>query len=148
MQEFTLDEKRAAAWLARAVAQFEPRSAGETSQAPELELSASYDPHEDDGGATTYDIVAGAKASGLITGPGEIAFDYDDDSEGEIGYTWLVYLDGPGSLKLFTYYSKIRHLGGQEPGRGADAALAVLREAVSAGNQLLADLDGHIASRR
>jgi hypothetical protein len=144
---FTLDETRVAEWLAAQMAQYERWEAGKATEAPELEIGPGFNPRDDwaSDGHDVQSVLYFAHVNGIITGPGSVEFDYVND--GDAGYTWLVYLDGPGSLKLSTYYSPLRNLGdGSEP--GAPAALGVLREAVEAANGVLDDLAAYIAAQQ
>ena len=128
------------------------RRAFSTSPAPtatcpgELEISSTWQPQTYDGGHETQSIIYYARTNGYLTGPGSIEYDDRTDEE-EAGYCWLVYLDGPGSLKLSTYYQKIKWLGAGDVRGGADEALGVLRQAVFEANALLDDLDRYIAAR-
>ena len=141
---FALDESKAAEWLAADVAKYEAYEAGESSDPAEVEIGPDYDPQEQYDGHDTQSILYYARANGCVTGPGSVEFDYVDD--GDAGYTWLVYLDGPGDLKLSTYYAKMKHLG-EGCGKGAPGALGVLRQAVRAANGLLDDLAAYIAAQ-
>lgn len=142
---FTLDETGATEWLAADVAQHERWAAGETSEAAEVEIGSDWNPRDDwtSDGHDVQSVVYFARSNGFLTGPGSVEFDYVND--GDAGYVWLVYLDGPGDLKLSTYYTKLKNLG--DGSTGAAGALGVLRHAVSAANGLLDDLDAYIASR-
>ena len=141
---FTLDEAQAAEWLADEVAQFDRYNKGGTSNPGELEISSTWQPQ--DSAHDTQSVLYFARANGYLTGPGTIEYDDRTDEE-EAGYCWLVYLDGPGSLKLSTYYQKIKWLGAGDVRGGADEALGVLRQAVFEANALLDDLDRYIAAR-
>ena len=144
---FILDETRALPWLACAI---EHHESGQTPPEDEHlpEISEHYCPDFDDDGAETYSLIAPARDAGIITGPGgtEVYFDYSR-SDGECGYVWLMYVNGPGSLKLSTYYAKMRHLGDSGADTGIQAALAVLNEAVASANELLDDLDAFVSAR-
>lgn len=146
-QRFALDEARAAEWLAGEIAQFERWESGASDDPAELEISSGYKPQDEQDGHDTQSIVYFARVNGFITGPGSIEFDYCAD-DSEVGYVWLVYLDGPGTLKLSTTYTKIRYLGSGEARGGAEEALGVLSQAVFEANALLDDLDRYIAARQ
>ena len=141
---FALDEEKARAWLTADIAKFDRWEADDASEPAEAEIGSGYAPAEQCDGHDTQSILYYARANGFLTGPGTIEFDFCDD--GDHGYVWLVYLDGPGALKLSTYYSKIKSLGRCvcDVARGAGAALCVLQDAVISANGLLDDLDGYM----
>jgi hypothetical protein len=149
MTRFTLDEGKAAEWIAANIAQSEQFYGDCSSRAPELEITADYSPATDfESGSDTVELVGSARDAGIIAGPGELLFDFLADSEG-VGYAWLLYLGEPGhTLKLSSGYESLHHLGDGSESKGADAAMAVLREAVSTGNRLLDDLDAYVTSVR
>lgn len=141
---FTLDEERAAGWIARAVAQSSAGPMdGEDGYDRDLPaISAGWRPWHDDGSATS-DLLSLAQAAGIVTGPPEAAIDYEQitDQDGS-GYRWLVYLgDEAARLILADAFSD-----SWAEDAGAEAALAILRDAVIAGNELLADLDRYMGA--
>jgi hypothetical protein len=149
MEQFTLDETKAAEWLAASIAQYESGSDPAAYEAESLaDIGESYEPRDVDECGSTEEMIANARYAGVITGPGEIEWDFSCNRDGEAGYKWLLYLgdfDAGTRLVLASYYEELRHLG--EPDTdGAEAALSVLREAVSAGNELLASLGHYVAS--
>lgn len=140
MGRFTLDEEKAAGWIAAGMDNFETGA-----ESGRLEINPNYWPTREDGG-DTYALVSEAMTDGILAGPGELHFDYQTDGDGD-GYTWLLYVDGaPGHpLKLASKYERMGFLGAGDDVSGADAALAVLREAAAAGNRLLDDLAAYVA---
>lgn len=143
-ERFTLDEEKAARWLGEQMAAYEAWLGGATL--PDLTVDSGYSPASDDEGSDTGALVSAACDAGLLAGPGEIAWDYTADSDG-CGFSWLVYLEGPGNVRLTSGYEEMRYLGDSGADPGVPAALAVLREAVSAANGLLDGLDAYIAAR-
>lgn len=141
---FALDEDAAREWIGHAIAAYEGTEGEALPEAHLPDLGEDYRPQEHlEQGAATFHLVACARDAGIITGPGTVDYEHENDGYGEIGYTWLLRV---GPLKLASLYEDIRHCGDREL-RGAGAALAVLREAVRAGNGLLDDLDRYVASR-
>jgi hypothetical protein len=129
---FALDEAAAAEWLAAQVEQARHFYSGEASELPGLGIS-SYSPQDDHEGSKTADLVLAAQEAGFIAGPGYVY--YDHHGGGGDCHAWLVRV---GELQLSTFCEKLQHLSA---GLGAAAALSVLRQAVSAANGLLDDLD-------
>jgi hypothetical protein len=142
---FELDETKAAEYLAAQVAQFECWEATRGSNPAELEIGSEYDPRDYmDEGFDTSSVVTCAWEAGLLTGPGIIDFDYYRTEDA--GYAWMVTLDGPWRLQLSGGFNETRYLG--DGSKGAAGALAVLREAVDAANEMLGNLDGYAVSVR
>lgn len=149
---FTLDEERAREWLAHSVTHYEtgkcdrePACTGELA-----DLGEDWNPRgTDEETVTLTTLVYDAQHEGIITGPGRASVEYADTSdESEAGYRWEVWTrpeSGPW-LTLTGHYEKAWHIG--EPDlTGADAALAILREAVSTANGVLDDLDRYSAAQ-
>lgn len=141
---FELDETKAAGWLAAQMAAYEAWLGGATL--PDLTVDSGYSPARDDEGSDTGALVSAACDAGLVAGPGEIGWDYTADPDG-CGYSWLVYLTGPGGVRLTSCYEDMRYLGDADAEPGVPAALAVLREAVTEANRLLDGLDAYIAAQ-
>jgi hypothetical protein len=129
---FALDEATAADWLAAQVEQARQFYSGKASEPPGLGIGG-YSPQDDHEGSKTADLVLAAQEAGFITGPGYVY--YDHRVGGGDCHAWLVRIDG---LQLSTFCEKLQCLGSD---LGAAAALSVLRQAVSAANGLLDDLD-------
>ena len=128
---FTLDEDKAREWLA-------------SDDGPGWD--EDFSPARDDGeGNSTYLLVTDALDAGIITdthrpegadnGCAALAWEFIADGDGD-GYRWLFYTDGTGEPLLASWHESMGHLGDGYDGTGAEAALAVLREAVEAGNRL------------
>ena len=149
---FALDREAATAWLTLAVAASEageyPATDDEGRELPDI--CEGYQPTDDyETGGTTWTLVSSAHAAGIITGPGEVWFDFSRTSDGETGYTWVLHIEASDghALRLASFYDDLRHCGDGGGARGIPAALAVLREAANAGNDLLADLDAYVAAQ-
>jgi hypothetical protein len=141
---FTLDEARAAEWIARSVTQTDDGPMeGEDGYDRELpEISPGWRPWQDDGCATS-DLLSLAHYAGIITGPPGAAVEYEQitDQDGG-GYRWLVFLGDEGTrLILADAFSDC-----WTQAADAEAALELLRDAVTVGNELLADLDRYTTS--
>jgi hypothetical protein len=108
-------------------------------------ISAGWRPWQDDGSATS-DLLSLAQARGLITGSPGAAIDYEQitDQDGS-GYRWLVFLGDEGPRLILADAFSDSWPRAEE----AEAALAMLGDAVTAGSGLLADLDRYadIAAR-
>jgi len=148
---FTLDETKAAEWIGKCVALCEDYSAGAPATAVGLidSVSTDYDQRDYDSHSATGELVSAAHGAGVITGPGEILWDFLADDSGDVGYRWLVDLGNPAlasGLRLADLYEDLRHLGDRDAEDGATAALSVLREAVRAGNDMLGQLDAYVAA--
>jgi hypothetical protein len=135
---FTLDESRAAEWISRGVTQTDDGPMdGEDGYGGGLPaVSTGWRPWQDDGCATS-DLLSLAQAAGVITGPPGAAIEYEQvtDQDGG-GYRWLVFLGGEGPrLILADAFSD-----SWTKAAGAEAALEMLRDAATAGNELLGDL--------
>lgn len=142
MSRFTLDEAKAREGIAEAMTNWQ------TNDHPDHPaIDPDYSPATDyDSGSETANLVHEARGAGILAGPGQLYFDFQSDENDGAGYTWLLYVDGiPGhSLKLASDYAEIRHLGDGPNVSGANAAMAVLREARDAGNRLLDDLSAYV----
>lgn len=132
---FSLDEDKARRLLGEALT-------GSTgAQSP---IGPDYCPAEGSAYAAR-NLIVFAYNAGLITGPGEIGFDYTDDEHGT-GYSWMVTLgEAARPLQLVSLYTDISHLG-NPAARGRDAALAVLAEARAAANDVLDILDRYAST--
>lgn len=149
MEQFTLDETKAAEWLAASIAQHDSGDDPAAYAADSLaDIGEGYEPRDMDECGSTEEMIANAQHAGVITGPGGIEWDFSLNRDGEAGYTWQLYLgdyDEGTRVILASYYEEVRHLGEPDTS-GAEAALSVLHEAVSTCNELLAHLDRYIAS--
>jgi hypothetical protein len=95
---FTLDEMRAAEWIARSVKQADDGSTeGEDGYDGGLPtIGTGWRPWQDDGCATS-DLLFLAQAAGIITGPPGTALEYEQVSDQDGGgYRWLVFLGDEG----------------------------------------------------
>jgi hypothetical protein len=150
-QRFTLDETKALEWLQRAVAAYKWDLFGEgdepegDEELPEIgEDWQSTDPGQEN---TIYHLVRLAREdSKIIARPDDsydLDFEYVDDEDG--GYYY--FLVRVGKLKLASFGYEMRKIDGRDE-KGIAAALAILREAVSAANGVLGDLSEYVDSRR
>lgn len=142
---FTLDEVRAAEWIAQGVTQagdgpVEGEDGYDESLPP---ISTGWQPWQDDG-CTTSDLLSCARAAGVITCPPGAAIEYEQvtDQDGG-GYRWLLFLgdEGPRLILADAFTDSWTQAA------GAGAALEMLRDAVTAGNELLGDLDRYTTAR-
>lgn len=149
MERFTLDEDKAAGWLAQIIAQNDPEQGKEWDDSLP-ELTEDWRPVDDySDGWTVSNLLSAARHAGLIEGPegGAPEYDHSSDTE-EAGYRWLVFLTLPSpGIILAGSFGKLRHLGDSRA-QGAEAALSVLREAVTTANLLMDELDAFIAARQ
>jgi hypothetical protein len=149
MKRFTLNEDKATAWVHRAIAYtrdpFCPNPdpyAGE--QYPVIRGTYSVRGDARNRGNATGGLVLTAQGDEVITdaeatGPVLLVFQFIPQGEDAAAYQWQLQL----STRLYasTQVRWFVELGGDNcRARGVDLALAVLREAVDAGNQLTSDL--------
>jgi hypothetical protein len=146
---FTLDETKARAWLTRSMRAHETCDAKAIEREHLPDIDDDYRPQDDyESGSATAGLVYLARLAGVLTGPGNVEFDFSADSDGP-GYTWLLYLGGERcgpELRLADAHEDLRNCGDRDAA-GTTAALAVLREARDAGNRLLDDLAAYTAAR-
>ena len=139
---FTLSEPRAGEWIACGVKQADDGlMEGEDGYDEGLpSIGTGWRPWQDDGCATS-DLLSLAQAAGVITGPPGTALEYEQVSDQDGGgYRWLVFLGDEGPrLILADAFSD-----SWTKATGAVAALEMLRYAVTAGNELLGDLDRYM----
>jgi len=143
---FTLDEKQAAAWLERATRQADGVSAldGQDHDDSLPDISGGWCPSHDGHSGTVSELLHIARAAGIITCPPgwEVAYEYASDVDGD-GYRWLLVSgDERRPVILADAFNDAF-----PSSTGAEAALDLLREAVTAGNELLGDLDRCAATR-
>jgi hypothetical protein len=145
---FTLDEGKAAEWVARSIAAYESGTPDGPDEPLATAIYGDWSPSGDgDESYPTEDLVHQAQEAGIIAGRAGDHVEYEPCTDG--GYQWIVYvgLERMGApLRLASGYSELYHLGGYGA-QGAAAALAVLREAVEAANIILDDLDAYVAAR-
>jgi hypothetical protein len=145
---FTLDETRAARWLARATRQAGGGSALDgpgrhDSHLPHI--GAGWQPALDRHSGPVAELIHLARDTGIITRPAawNIGYEYATGPDGP-GYRWLlVSSDESLPLILADAFSD-----SWPDSAGAEAALDLLRDAVTAGNELLADLERYAAAAR
>jgi hypothetical protein len=143
---FTLDEDAARAWLADGVEADGDFLAHQDADNTLPEIDAEWMPLLDNTDEITV-LIGAALGHGIITHPPGVGVGLDDDSGGD-GYRWLVYLYHGIEQRLilaspFVSQSQV----GNATARGAEAGLAVLREAVASANECLDDLDAYTAAR-
>jgi hypothetical protein len=150
---FTLDRARAENWLRHAVAAYMTETEGAEPPAdlegPEPdgelpEISDTWNPVDPGQENAVFLLVERAVAAGIIGKPEDtdIDFEYVDDSDG--GYYYFLIRVGNYRLKLASVAYEMRKIG-ERDATGATAALAILDEAVSSANSVLADLEKYIA---
>jgi hypothetical protein len=147
----TPGENRARPWIARAIHQ--DQAGGGDDRLPAL--CEDYDPSLSGHRDMTSQLVSCAafRYAAVITGPGEVLRDFTTDGEhGEHGYHWFAdigdYSDpGQPYLRLAGIFCDLRYLRA-DARPGAEAALAVLRHAVDAGNDLLRQLRAYCTRRQ
>jgi hypothetical protein len=143
---FALDEDKARDWVPKCVALCEEGTRPDPGVTVAETLGENYDPRSYDDHGTTGELLSAAHAAAVVTGPGEILWDFLADDSGDVGYRWMVDVTDPATLRLADLYEDLRHLGDPEAADTTEAALSVLREAVQAGNSLLAKLDAYCAA--
>lgn len=152
MNRFTLDEDKARDWIARLIDANEGL-AEDGDDLPDGILPSYGFGVDSDYGSETWELVAAAFRAGILTdatapenGPA-LSFDFVPWDGEAAGYHWALDLDGTGGLVVRTLFTDMRLLGdgtGRDLG-GAELALAVLREAVEAGNQIARGLAAYVA---
>lgn len=144
---FTLDEERAATWLARAIRLADGGSAigGRDHEDSLPGISADWRPGDDGNSWTVSELLRTARAAGIITGPAgwHLAYEYAIDVDGD-GYRWLLISDDEDRPVILADAFNDTF----PDGIGAEAALNLLREAETAGTELLSDLGRCAAARR
>jgi hypothetical protein len=147
---FVFDEAKARAWLDRGIQQYnEGRydDADDFRQLPDVQADWRAD-YQEPGDIAA--LVHKAVHAGVIELPvrayGDgIGMIFEHDRAGTLAYRYIAEVASSVRLSLVSYAKAFVNIG--EPCTvGADAALAVLAEAVEAVNNLLADLDQHIAA--
>jgi hypothetical protein len=143
---FKLDQESARAWLTRVIAAYEAGDSEASGTAEMPPLGAAWNPLDPGEESTIYLLVRRAQEAGVLTAPpgAEVDFEYSDDCDGGY-YRFLLDLSAPAPLKLASYAEEMRKLGEREA-TGIDAAMAILREAQHAANQLLYQLAEFIAA--
>ena len=139
---FTLDEEQAPAWLQRATRQSDTLDGHDHDSLPDI--SAGWCPSRDGHSGTVSELLYAAQAAGIITWPPgwKVAYEYASDADGH-GYRWLMISgDEHRPVILADAFNDTF-----PDSTGAEAALDLLREAVTAGNELLGDLDRCAATR-
>ena len=147
-ERFTLDEAKAQEWLRRSVAVYEGGGAPDDGEHL-ADFGEIWDPVGVGNEKDVYQLVRNAVYAGIIGRPDsyDIDFEYADDEDGGY-YFFLVRVgDGLNQIKLASFAHEMRKLG-ERDAVGAAAALAILREAVSAANGVLRNLDEYVASRQ
>lgn len=135
-QQFTLDRSRAGAWLRGA-----PEPGTEAAWADD-----AWDPGVSGQENAVLGLVSGAVDAGIIGTPRDtgIRLEYAGDPNSD--YYYFLVQAGNGRLRLASDTQEMRKIG--EAGvTGIPAALAVLAEAVRAGNAALGGLDEIAAER-
>jgi hypothetical protein len=133
---FTFDEARARDWLGRVIAAYPGPCEDDEVCGDAPAISDSWDPREVDEEATVDLLVQAAVADGLILAPDGMTVDIVYTSGDR--YHFAVDIGAPGydQVSIATFGYEIHRLG--SPGtHGAEAALAVWEEAVSAANGAL-----------
>ncbi len=143
---FTLDEARAASWLARA-----GRQAGGGAAVDGLDrddsrlphIGAGWQPALDGHSGPVAELIYLARDTGIITCPAAwgIGYEYASGPDGR-GYRWLLV----GSDENLPLILADAFSDSWPDSAGAEAALDLLRDAVTAGNELLADLERYAAA--
>jgi hypothetical protein len=117
-----------------------------------LDTGSYYTPRDRDSTSDTCDLVQAATDSGIIAdteghtpGQPKVAFAFEVSEDYSVYYCWMLHLDGGPTL--VTGQEELRYFGSPEHLHGAQAAVEVLNEAVSAANGLLAQLDAYCQSR-
>jgi len=157
MARFQLNKEGAAMWLDHAMAHADgtprPHKCTQESRAAEHlpDIGGTYAPrdHAGDGG-DTHDLVRAALLAGIITDTRHPEFPqlrwelFPYDGE-HVGYQWFLDLGQEATVSVTDGWHNLDGLGftGSET-TGANAALAVLAQAVSAGNHLVDSLARYI----
>lgn len=150
MDPFILHEEAARPWLTELVVAYEVDASfgGDVSgySADSPRIGMAWDPRqpgEEDGVPL---LVKAAQAAGVIGSPEEmtITFEFVDDGDEGV-FRWLLDIADPSSLKVATLSEAMAVLGEPDLHRaGIEAAVAILREAVRAANDLVHQLSDYI----
>lgn len=149
MNRFTLDDDKARDWIAAGIEMTDCRAVHDEM----LPAIGSAFGISADSGSEVWELVSRALVAGVITdaaaAPGDLAlyFDFVPYDGETTGYHWALSMDGTGGLTARSAFSEMGYLG-QGTGdrlRGAELALAVLREAAEAGNQIARGLAAYVA---
>jgi hypothetical protein len=154
---FTLDADRARDWLTAAVDQndsgMEPYSDDRDPNLPTCFGAGWHAAADDrDGGATAENLLDEAVIQGIISCPRgayvELLTVFPAFREAGLrnaGYRFLLVLTAPVQLTAATDEAELSQLGDEYGPAGADDALAVLCQAVEAGNTLLGTVASYAA---
>jgi hypothetical protein len=149
-QRFTLDETRAAAWLARAVTAHDADLRGDTGTPPpgeELpEITTGWEPRAYGEENTVYLLIRLAADAGVITAPDDMELDFRYSGDDDGGF-YCFHVGLGSSVALASYSQEMRKLGDGDA-LGTDAAMSILREAVETANYTLDGLAELIAGLR
>ncbi len=143
---FKLEEEPARTWLAHVIAAHTTRGTPPGTGAHRPPIGADWNPVEAGEEGAVYLLVRGAQEAGVLIAPpgAEIDFEYSDDSDGGC-YRFVLAVSAPAPLTLASYAQEMRKLGDRDA-TGAEAAMAILREAERAANQILRQLTEFIAA--
>jgi hypothetical protein len=133
-QRFVLDEAQARAWLTEQQVNDEDF---------DVDIPANWEPRLlDSEDNSVYDLLWQAGERHIVTGPAPLEYVFADDSDGGMYWFTVSLKDGP---RLASMYQEARKIGAPDV-TGIDAAIAVLQEAVSLGNEVLITLEKYVAN--
>jgi hypothetical protein len=158
MPRFTLDETAAANLIAAAAAYYGsdalPPGVDLPEEMPWITDSYSADAEAENFGVTT-DLVSAMLAAGILadserpqTSPA-LWFVYEPFDGTSAGYRWTLAVgDGSYDLTVTDGFNEADSLGQDRELKGVGLAMAVLREAVAAGNRIATALDRYAANKQ
>jgi hypothetical protein len=133
---FRLDEAKARALIARAEQRYEDEEDGGPPEYEVLRLPPDWEPRQRDETDAVNDLVYAAGVCGAIEGPQgtRLDFQFMDDSDGG-AYQWWVLLEH-ANVRLVSPSEEYCRVGAPDV-KGAEAAMAILKESVEQANYVL-----------
>lgn len=151
MEPFIVNEETAREWLTRVMVASELGDlAPDYATSPQAERCIDLawrprDPGQED--AVSWLIARAQEQAGVVSHPdgAEVSIGYVDDGD-DWCYQLFLTVNSPLLLMLAAPPREISLLGGDAQSSGIDAAIAVLREAMQAGNVLVEQLTAFISA--
>jgi len=156
MPRFTLDEDAAAALIAAVIAYHEDPDAHpfDNEFSPEMpwigDGTYTVESEAIHTGSDTTMLVEAMLNAGIIADAEHpacpaLSFNFEPFDGTRSGYRWTLYLGDGIGLDVNDGFNDFLNLGQDSELKGADLAMAVLREAVAAGNRIVDALDRYKA---
>jgi len=145
-EPFSLNEEAAWIWLINTVFEYESGvdTGLDTGERPPI--GVAWHPREVGEEDTTFLLIRGAQEGDVLTAPPGVELDFEFIDDGDGGYyRYLLCIHEPAPLITASDAEEMRRLG-ERDATGIDAALAILREAVDAGNSTYRQLSTFVAA--